>query len=293
MLIEQSIKLSPLDRFVYWIKERHAILERRVAGLQKPWTDDTILQSYRFCNVRREDDTVTQWIRVNWREPHADDPNLWFALVLARLINWPETLAEIGYPVGAKVWQKQWFLNVMKSRQREGKKIFTGAYMIHADAKHGGTKAEYLAEAVLSPMWEHREWLCNMRHTTLVEAFMALRQYRDMGEFMAGQVIADLKYVPPMTLAHDWWTWATPGPGSRRGLNRLCNRALNAKWTPGSEWDWHEELRERINLVAPQIVSSVGRLHAQDYQNCLCEYDKYCRVLHGEGRPRSKYPGAK
>ena len=34
-------------------------------------------------------------------------------------------------------------------------------------------------------------------------------------------------------------------------------------------------------------------IHAQDLQNCLCEFDKYERVRLNEGRPRSNYPGLK
>jgi hypothetical protein len=56
-----------------FMKERHAIWERKVAGQPKPWTQDPILQSYRFCNVYRELDTVTVWINNNWRTPHYED----------------------------------------------------------------------------------------------------------------------------------------------------------------------------------------------------------------------------
>jgi len=72
---------------VAWISEREAIRVRREAGQPKPWTDDPILQEGRFCNIRRENDRVTCWIAQNWREPHADDPELWFAMAVARLVN--------------------------------------------------------------------------------------------------------------------------------------------------------------------------------------------------------------
>ena len=53
--------------FVYWVKERMAVLTNRMAfDNPKPWSDDPIFQSTYFCNVRREDDKVTRWIRMNW-----------------------------------------------------------------------------------------------------------------------------------------------------------------------------------------------------------------------------------
>ena len=43
-------------------------------------------------------DRTTRWIADNWRTPHVDDPDVWFAMVIARFVNWPDTLAALGYP---------------------------------------------------------------------------------------------------------------------------------------------------------------------------------------------------
>lgn len=283
--------LPPIERLLYWINERENVRygKERLCS-PKPWTPDPILQGYRFCNVRREDDKVTRWIAEHWRNSHVQCEHLWFALVVARLINWPETLAEIGFPVPHPhlgVWHKKKFVGACAERQKRKQKVFTGAYMIHADAHHGGTKAEYLAERVLDPLWNDRLKFLNVLqwNANLGGFFKLLREYRDMGEFMCGQVIADLKYVAPLSLAKDWWTWATPGPGSRRGMNRLLGRPVDAKWTVT---EWQEELAKLL----PEVNKFVKpKLHAQDLQNCLCEFDKYNRVLFGEGKPRSKYSG--
>ena len=81
---------DPLDRFLDFIFEREEIRLRRAKGEPGPWTDDPILREWSFTNIRREDDRVTKWIAANWRKPHADDPDLWFAMVVARLVNWPD-----------------------------------------------------------------------------------------------------------------------------------------------------------------------------------------------------------
>ena len=46
------------------------------------------------------------------------------------------------------------------------------------------------------------------------------------------------------------------------------------------------KLRKEIHV--PSSVD--GRLEAMDLQNCLCEFDKYCRAVHDGGRPRRLYP---
>jgi hypothetical protein len=42
--------------------------------------------------------------------------------------------------------------------------------------------------------------------------------------------------------------------------------------------------------IAPDLARiGLGDLHAQDFQNCLCELDKYMRVMGQEGRPRRRF----
>jgi hypothetical protein len=93
---------------------------------------------------------------------------------------------------------------------------------------------------------------------------------------MGGQIVADLKYVAPLRHAADWHTFAAPGPGSRRGLNRVLGRPVNARW---KDDEWRCELRRLHNSLQPQLEGTgLGELHAQCLQNCLCELDKYERA---------------
>jgi hypothetical protein len=269
-----------------FMAERHEIHRRRQRGEPKPWTRNPNLRDWRYCNIYRELDTVTVWIAANWREPHSTDPDLWFALVVARLVNWPDSLEEIGYPVP---WDPDRFVAAMNGRMQRGEKVFTGAYTIHANQGFKGTKAEYLAAKVLAPMWRAREALRRIVHGTLAGAHRTLIACHGMGSFMAGQVIADLKYVEPLRRAPDWRTWAAPGPGSQRGLNRVFGRPVDDPW---EEPEWLRSLQALHKEILPLLTKArLPQMHAQDLQNCLCEWDKYERVRLGEGKPRNRYPG--
>lgn len=48
----------------YWrfAAERNAIFMKRVAGEPPPWTDDLILQRFKFCNTFRAADRVSQYL---------------------------------------------------------------------------------------------------------------------------------------------------------------------------------------------------------------------------------------
>src|SRR5712664_3381391 len=87
--------MSALDNCLHWVRDRESVRVRKEAGQPFPWTDDPIIAKYRFCNVRREDDRVTIWIRENIRKRFAGHRHLWFMLCAARQINWPPTLSAL------------------------------------------------------------------------------------------------------------------------------------------------------------------------------------------------------
>ena len=132
------------DLLRYWINERENIRNKKEAGEEKPWSEDPIFQTTYFCNVHREDDRVTRWIRKHY-SPAAFGEYYEVAIVAARLFNWPPTLEAIKFhliPVTQTIlWQ------VLKDRQDAGEKIWGGAYLI---TTHGRkmTKLDYCVETL-------------------------------------------------------------------------------------------------------------------------------------------------
>lgn len=279
--------MSNVERLFKFIHERHRIYVARANYQPKPWTADPILQQYRFCNVYRELDTVTQWIAKNWRVPFKHDPHLWFAMCVARLVNWPATLEVLEYPVP--------FNSTRFKRTMAGfnGKAWGGAYIVSTNGNKM-IKHDYIADRVLQPLWEDRGVLtqCYQHAQYLMSFHEHLMEYIGIGSFLSAQVIADLKYVMPLRRCTDWHTFAASGPGSRRGLNRVLDRDVDAPWV---EKKWLGELFKLNIQLQPYLKKAkkpeLPALHLQDLQNCLCEFDKYERTRLGEGRPRSRYQG--
>lgn len=272
-ILEQEQRIDAFNKF---IEERERIRIKKEAGEPRPWTDDPIFQQYKFCNIFREKDRGTKWIATNWREPHKEDPDLWFALVIARrVLNWPASMGALGYPVP---WNPDHFFYTMSYREEKGLKCYDTAYQLLVQGRKGN-KADNMVKYILDPLWAAREEIRPREGDSLRSFFDRLSSFKYMGSFYTGQVIADLKYVQ-LTDAPDWETFAVPGPGSERGLNRVFGRDKNSPWR---EDNWQKKMLE----LKPFIKIP---MHMQDENNCLCEWDKYMRIKNLEGRVRPYHP---
>ena len=264
----------PKTDFNNYMIERHSIYERRAEGQPYPWTDDPILKEYSFCNVYRELDRVTIWIRENWREPYADHPNLPFAMAMARQINWPDTLQEIGFP---EHWNPERIKAIMQGRLNRKEKVYTGAYMLTGTL--GGTKVEQTIDKILTPLYEMPPRIIN---NSLEETWKRYLPYPGFSGFMAYEVVTDLRHTKHLENAEDIMTWANPGPGAKRGLNRIHGRPLNHTQP---RRHFINEMKELLYLCNMAPLP----LEMRDIEHCLCEFDKYERVRLGQGKPRAKY----
>jgi len=267
------------ERIAAFILERESIRHKKESGGKRPWTDNEILAKYRFCNVQREDDKVTRWLKKHWRDPFAGHKNMTAALLLARMINWPPTLEWMGFP---DKWDPERMVDCIHDIHKKGK-AWSSAYIVSTCGEKID-KAVYVVRT--ASVVQGRPWYTPNVGDTLDSVWTKLRTVNGLGAgFIAAQVVADLKYCDESLMkAEDWWTWAVPGPGSRRGLNRYYGHLLESSWTTAG---WQSALQLMINAVSPLI----GRmeLHAQDWQNCLCEWDKYERTRLGQGKPRAGY----
>ena len=270
--------MDNIERFFDYINERHSIYLKRQKRDPFPWTEDEILQTFSFCNVFRELDTVTIWIRQNWRELYADHPNLPFAMSMARQINLPDTLEELGFP---EHWNPERIKAIMQGRMNRGEKVYTGAYMLTGTL--GGTKVEQTIDKILTPLYENPP---PIHHNSLQNTWAEYLPYAGFSGFMAYEVVTDLRHTKHLENAEDIMTWANAGPGAKRGLNRIHNREL--KKTIKTD-QLLNEMSELLDISYLYLKKYVPILEMREIEHCLCEFDKYERTRLFEGRPRSKY----
>jgi DNA polymerase len=264
------MQFREIDLLLYWIKERKEVQRRRESGAAPPWSSDPIFQNESFCNVEREDDRTTKWIRENWRDPHRDDPDVWFAMVIARLGgNHSNVLSQITLPLP---WDKTLYLDEMNSKNL---KIGAQAYRTWLSPIEGVQTHIHLAHNLFDPLWNARKQICPRPNDSCRVFYERLRAVPGLGSFLAAQVVADVKFTPPLCDAPDWWDFVAPGPGSRKGLNIVCGRDPKASW---SDEAWLATFREFRIAIEPRLAELGLKLSASDLQNCLCELSKYHRA---------------
>lgn len=285
MLTSTVRSLTTKQQLIYWITERESIRLKKDLKRPKPWTDDGILQSYRFCNVRRMDDRVSKWLLENWYKPYFNHPNMLAAVALARFINLPDTLKNIqAYVFCSPVpdWEK--IKNIVRNIKADGYTVFNGAYIVPS-ALGTVDKIEAVVDRFVKPLSNQVQGFTGDR---MQEAWQWLLQCEGFGSFLAGQVVADLRW----SMKGEWAdrnSWAPIGPGSKRGINRYHRLPINA---PMLQRSFERELKDLIEEIKPSIEYLIShRMEAMDYQNCMCEYDKYLRTLYNEGRAKQRYPG--
>ena len=228
-----------LDRFCYWQRERENIrLQKEVLELPAPWTDDVILQDFKFCQVYREDDRTTRWFKKHIREPLADDRDVLMATVIFR-----------------------WFNH-----------IDTGRTLIEHDLLKNWDRKKAIDEITKQPKWITGAYIIKT-------------------PFMAYEVVTDLRHTYLLRDANDIMTWANAGPGAMRGLNRLTGRELG--YSKRSH-DWVGEMNDLYKVVEARLPFSITMRNDMSYEmreieGGLCEFDKYSRIVKGEGRTRSVY----
>jgi hypothetical protein len=275
-----------LRLFLYYAGERDLVQKRRATGEPPPWTDDPILAGYRFCHNRREDDATTKWIAAHWRDPFADDPDVWHAMAVARLVNWTPTLEELGGPL--LPFDEVAFADMLRMRAARGEQVWGSAYVIPAGPA-GVAKHDFIA-VTLGDMWNARERLRPRAGETLQTFHTRLMSVRGLASFLAAQIVADAKFTALLTAAPDWSTFAASGPGSRQGLNRLLGRDAKAPWAEGVWRATHARLRTTIMPDLQKL--GLGDLSASDTQNLLCEFFKYEQAARGGRMPKTKFRSA-
>ncbi len=322
---------STVEGYFGWINERTAIWHRRfVLNQPKPWTDDPILQRFKFTNGFRQLDRGT--IALNKMIKNAcedyraldltdpDDPArpdmmnrcaklLVWNIMWYRLFNLDVHAVDVGYLgeyFDKDVNPLPKLHKLMREKADRGEQIFTGSHMTTGVA--GEDKVETYLRAATEAWDDCQVVVDSCREVgTLHSAFETLKQFYMVGPFVAYEMACDLRFTPLLDKAPDKLSWSNIGPGARRGMRRLGMEESIRSMV----WLWHQAVGKCPTTgndyvidngehvpVEPMLSSLcldekiIGwPFELREVEHSLCEFDKMERVRLGEGRPRQKYNG--
>jgi hypothetical protein len=270
------------DLYWYFASERQAAFERRVSGEQQPWTKDPILQEFKFCNVYRSADRVSQYMirEVCYHDESSTPEDRLFQIVAFRTFSKIETWMTVRdflgrYPTLDDLTDESFTKGLDHAKRCHGG-LYTGAFILCATNAYGQAFKHLNHVELFRHMFLHDQLGDRLLSAdSLREVYKLLHDYPLMGDFMSYQTTIDLNYSDLINFSENEFTKA--GPGALRGIMKVFESLGDYTPTDVILWmvDRQEEEFERLGL---RFGGLWGRpLHAIDCQGLFCETDKYCR----------------
>ncbi len=278
---------------VYWqfAAERQRIFFNRFENRMYPWTADPILQQFKFTNVYRAADRVSQYlIRNVIYASEGDLPDEFFRIMLFKTFNRISTWEHLAAAVGEIRWQDFSFNQydrVLTGLITRGIPIYSAAYIMASGKQQYGFELKHRNHlALLERMMKDRLYEQIGAAKSLDEVYHLFSVYPTIGDFLAYQYAIDVNYSTITDFSE--MDFVKAGPGAKRGLEKCFDDFGGYTY---------EEL---INMVADGQEDELARLGIDfkslwgrplqliDCQNVFCEVDKYTRVSHPELTSRQK-----
>jgi hypothetical protein len=269
---------------IYWkfAHERHRIFEARLAGQSGPWTEDRILQTYKFCNVYRAADRVSQYMirNVCYSTDDMTEADRVFQIVAFRtfsnIATWDSLTILLGHsPVIDDIRNGQLEAALTHLRNSD-KRLYTGAFILCATNAYGRSLKHLNHVELFRHMFvESRLAEDILEAPSLAAIYAYLHEYPLMGDFMSYQVAIDINYSELVDFSENDFT--QPGPGALRGIKKVF--ADTDGMTPRDTVMWMVDNQEsEFDRLGLKFGGLWGRpIQAIDAQNLFCETDKYCR----------------
>ena len=265
----------------YFACERQNIFWKKLKGEEPPWTDDPILQEYKFCNSYRVNDRVSQYLLKNviYNGKKYSDEDMLFRIILFKLFNkestW-ELLLKKFDDITLKTFDMKEYSKTLENAISNGEKIYNDAYISCANKAFGYDRKHDNHLALINKIFIVDKSYRKIKNAkTMEEAFNIIRSYPLIGNFMAYQLVTDINYSEVVNWSEDEFTVA--GPGSERGIKKcfidkgkMSNEDIIRYMYKNQEKEF-----KRLNLDFKPIGNR--KLQLIDCQNIFCELDKYCR----------------
>src|SRR3989344_6884666 len=214
--------------FFKFIYKRHLVWYNRfVLKENPPWTEDTILQTYKLINVYRELDRCTIYL-LNKLKNVKDRKVLLLNIIFFRFFNLDNIYEDLGIGILNNIDIA--LIGKFDKLKAQGRPIFNNAYLISS----GGLGKKHVNIIKHLNSIKINELINKIDNSkTAEESFECIKEIPMVGPFLACEIWTDLTYFKFFKQS---WTdddFVNIGPGAKWGLEilygKMSNRSLNEK----------------------------------------------------------------
>jgi hypothetical protein len=275
---------ADLDNFIVkgiedFAIERMRIWEKKYTNQKLPYTEDKILQTYRFCNIHRELDKQTIQVHTRLKDLRDNFPIWLLNIAYLRFVCKPETVVKTG---------------LLSFDKTNNEKVYTK--LKELDRPKYGTAYIFPISTIQKSKYPNREdFFCRYLPIMIPQISKEIEKFDRIGVkealgrvlpifgfnmyFHWTEILIDIAYQYPEYI--DLFKRFPIGPGSMPTMKLLSN--LDPELT-------NLEL-SKIDIKDFPYLAFNGKnvyLSAENWEGIGCEYRKYTNLKNGEGR-RRKY----
>ena len=254
------------------------------------WTEDPILQAYKFCSVFRVSDRGCQFLISDIiQKGSTKHEDIVFRVLLYNIFTRIETYKLLEGELGPSTWEtydRSKYDRVLQRAMDRGITVYTGAFQKPAPSL-GHTTAFRNHLSLLEVMMgvDITGQLARCRY--MRDAFDLINQFPGMGDFMAFQLLLDLSYTPVINFGENDFVIA--GVGARKGIEKCFKGKITGIEEAIIRWmcDSQDEMFQMLDLEPVLLDTGNGKTRKMtlvDVEHTLCEVQKYVRIVSGPGQ---------
>ena len=310
-----------LQLFFETMYERMMIWKRRfIEQKPQPWTENAILRDSKFTNVYRELDRNSQWqIRNILLDDSLSPVNLIWKLMVFRFFNNPETFKRgaewRGWRNGIPDWKdydEDDFASFIEEVRKSWQNPYTNAYLINSMSAPGKSRDWCYTRLVIPTLHKRIPQLISVvRNADSPESIITyLKTVPAVADFIAHEFYQDFTYIPRYTdrefMRFTQNDFTNVGPGASVGIRLIYpNLKTTREQKQAIYWlrDAAEEQLTKIGILKGEPMGYLEwdkerkeyrltdkcNITLHQIEMWLCEFQKYWKMMIGEGKQRSKF----
>lgn len=272
-----SFSVALVSEIESFATERMRIWELKQKGRQRPYTKDSVLDQYRFCNIYRELDRQTIEIHGMLKDIEDDFPLWLLNVAFIRFVCKPETVRDVGLLSFDKAQNKK----VYKKLLAHPRPKYGNAYVFPISVIQRSsypTREEFFCYYLPKVIPEVAKLIQTFDNLSVVEALGRLLPVFGFNfRFHWTEILIDVAYQYPQHI--DLYKQFPIGPGSAPTMKRLSQG--DPELTCLSLLDVEMEEFPYLEVGGKRV-----HLSAENWEGIGCEFRKYSNLSKGTGRVR-------